>query len=275
MDTKLRELSKDSRSLDDFCRLFFGVQNQKPGSLTYEFEDVVEALSAIADFDWSSYFHDHLAVLDGQAPIGGIAKGGYILVYREEPSAFQKKDDALTEISDLRFSIGVRVKVDGTIEEVIWDSPAFQSGATAGSIILAINSRSFSLEVLEDAIARTPVSGSVELMVKRLKHTLSAGPFVTMAGIVIPTWNRQRGRAAWMTLRNHASKGTRPIEAMADSPIGASALHPYQETACQCRCGIGRQAQQYFRSADRRRCARLQPFLPTPLPPSAIRDHPS
>jgi predicted metalloprotease with PDZ domain len=170
VDTKLRELSQNSRSLDDFGRLFFGVQNQKQGSLTYDFEDVTDALSEIADFDWSSYFQRHLSAVGGQAPINGDANGGYALVYREEPSAFQKKDDALTEVFDLRFSVGLRVKADGKIDEVIWDSPAFQAGATAGGVILAVNSNSFSLEVLQDAIGHTLVSGLVELMVRRLKH---------------------------------------------------------------------------------------------------------
>jgi len=170
VDTRLRALSKDSRSLDDFGRLFFGTQDQNPGSLTYDFEEVMETLGQIAAFDWSSYFQSQLTVVDGQAPTDGIANGGYTLVYREEPSAFQKKDDALTEVSDLRFSIGLRVKADGKIEEVIWDSPAFQAGVTAGGVILSVNSRSFSPEVFADAIAQTPASRSMELLVKRLKH---------------------------------------------------------------------------------------------------------
>src|SRR3569832_1441534 len=111
----------------------------------------MESLGEIAAFDWSSYFQSQLTVVEGQAPTDGIANGGYTLVYREEPSAFQKRDDALTEVSDLRVSIGLRVKADGKIEEVIWGSTAFQAGVTAGGVILSVNSRSFSTEVFVDA----------------------------------------------------------------------------------------------------------------------------
>ncbi len=99
----------------------------------------------------------------------------------------------------------MRVKVDGTIEEVIWASPAFRAGATAGGVILAINSRSFSLEVFQDAIARTPASGSMELMVKRLKH-VERLVVCYDGGHRYPHLEPATGSAAWMTSRNHAFK---------------------------------------------------------------------
>ena len=44
VDTKIRELSGDRHSLDDWARSFFGVQNGSHQSLGYTFYDVVASL---------------------------------------------------------------------------------------------------------------------------------------------------------------------------------------------------------------------------------------
>jgi predicted metalloprotease with PDZ domain len=44
VDTRLRELSRDRRSLDDFARAFFGMRDGELGPLTYRFDDVAGAM---------------------------------------------------------------------------------------------------------------------------------------------------------------------------------------------------------------------------------------
>ena len=45
-DTKIRELSEGKKSLDDFAKAFYGVQNGSYITDTYTFEDIVAALNA-------------------------------------------------------------------------------------------------------------------------------------------------------------------------------------------------------------------------------------
>ncbi|MGH8122847.1 MAG: M61 family metallopeptidase, partial [Rudaea sp.] len=50
-DAKLRELTHDKKSLDDFARAFFGVDNGSYVTKTYTFDDVVAALNGVASYD--------------------------------------------------------------------------------------------------------------------------------------------------------------------------------------------------------------------------------
>ena len=47
------------------------------------FEDVVAVMNEVAPFDWKAFFSGRLQSLDPHAPIAGIEKGGWKLVYTE------------------------------------------------------------------------------------------------------------------------------------------------------------------------------------------------
>lgn len=55
---------------------------------------------------------------------------------------------------DLRFSIGLTLSDGGTIQEVMWDSAAFQAGLTAGSRVLRVNGLNYAEATLRQAVAR-------------------------------------------------------------------------------------------------------------------------
>jgi predicted metalloprotease with PDZ domain len=77
VDTLIRERSANRRSLDDFARTFFGVNDGSYVPLTYAFEDVVKALNVVEPYDWAALLR---ARLDGHgpgAPLDGVARGGY------------------------------------------------------------------------------------------------------------------------------------------------------------------------------------------------------
>ncbi len=54
VDTKIRQLTKGKRSLDDFCRHFFGGPSGTVEVKPYNFDDLVAALNAVAPYDWKS-----------------------------------------------------------------------------------------------------------------------------------------------------------------------------------------------------------------------------
>jgi predicted metalloprotease with PDZ domain len=170
VDTLIRELSGDQRSLDDFARLFFGVEEGRTATLTYEFSDVVETLDSVAPHDWHGFLTERLESRVEGAPLDGLQRGGYRLVYRETPSEFGAAMEAVNEITDLRFSIGLSAKADGTIQEVIWKGPAFEAGLVAGAKLLAVNGRTYQPEGLTQAVADAEGTGVVELLVQRGKR---------------------------------------------------------------------------------------------------------
>ena len=171
-DTWIREHSKGARSLDDFARAFFGIQDGSFAVVTYTFDDVVKALNAVEPNDWSSFLRQRLDGIAKPVPLDGFRRGGYKLVYTDTPSDYQAATEDQRKRIDLLNSIGIEVDDKdsdkmGTIDQVIWDSPAFKAKLTEGGQILAINGVAYDPDVLKDAIrAAHSRQQPIELIIK-------------------------------------------------------------------------------------------------------------
>jgi predicted metalloprotease with PDZ domain len=167
-DTLIRERSQGKRSLDDFARTFFGINDGSFTTVTYTFEDVVKALNAVEPYDWSAFLRERLDSTGKPAPFDGLRRGGYKLVFTDTPSDFLKAHDDQSKRVNLLFSIGVELDdKDGTVLEVLWDSAAFKANLTESSVILAINGAAYSVDVLKDAIRSAKTTKlPIELIVK-------------------------------------------------------------------------------------------------------------
>lgn len=170
VDTMIRKVSEENRSLDDCARAFFGRNDGRLETLPYDFEELVGELDNVARFDWAGFLLRNLNICDPDAPLEGIAKGGYALVFQDKPSSFHRAQDKLSNLIDLTFSLGLSLSTKGKIAEVIWESPAFRAGATVGSQILMVNGREFSPDELLSAVKNAAGAGAVTLVVKKLKH---------------------------------------------------------------------------------------------------------
>jgi predicted metalloprotease with PDZ domain len=169
VDTKLRELTGGRRSLDDFARAFFGVEDGRIAPLTYTFEDVVAGLQAVAPFDWAPYLR---SLLDGHgpgAPLRGLERGGWRLTYVDAPSDAVNAIDASNENDSFLFSVGLSLEKAGKIAEVYWNGPAFEAGLAPGSIVVAVDRRAYSAKLLREAIvaAKADATRRIELLVRR------------------------------------------------------------------------------------------------------------
>jgi predicted metalloprotease with PDZ domain len=162
VDGKLRELSKNQRSIDDFGKAFFGVQDGKYDVNPYTFEDIVRTLNQVVPYDWASYLRTRL---DGHGSlIGGIAAHGWKLVYTDKPSTAYSASKGAT---DLTYSLGALLGKDGEVTDVLWDGPAFKAGLSPGMKVIAVNGKEFMGDALKDALtASKGASTPVELLVK-------------------------------------------------------------------------------------------------------------
>jgi predicted metalloprotease with PDZ domain len=171
VDTKIRELTRDTRSLDDFARAFFGIEDAGVGPVPYTFEDVVLALNGVAAFDWDRFLKQRLLAHGPGAPLEGLTRGGWQLVYTESPSEYVKSLEEQRKVVDFTYSLGfaVSTRESGHLTDVRWGSPAYQAGLTMGTTLIAVNGQEYKQERLRAAItaakaARTPV----ELLVRDL-----------------------------------------------------------------------------------------------------------
>ena len=165
VDAKLRELTHEKRSLDDFARAFFGIDDGRWTVKPYTFDDVVAALNGVAPFEWAKFLRERI---DAHAPpLDGVAASGWKLVYTDKPSEYQKTAESDAKAIDYAASIGITVSTkDGKLTDVKWNGPAFKAGLASGGTVLAINGREFSAERLKDAVAGTAKGEPLELLVK-------------------------------------------------------------------------------------------------------------
>jgi predicted metalloprotease with PDZ domain len=152
-DSLIRRETNGAKSLDDFCRLFFGGGNTPPGVVAYTFEDVVAALNKITPHDWSGFWKTRLGSLEARAPLAGLQASGWKLVYRDKPSSMQKARETAKKVTDVRFSLGFEVGQDGAIPDVVPDSPAAKAGLAPGMKLVAVNGRRWTAETLREAVA--------------------------------------------------------------------------------------------------------------------------
>ena len=166
VDTLIREISGDRRSLDDFARAFFGMDDGIMVTRTYDFEEVVRTLARIADHDWAELLTHELRSREPGAPLQGLERGGYQLIYRDYRNDFCKSFDSNAGQFDMRFSIGLTMGSDGTIQEVMWGSPAFDAGLTSGALVQRVNGLDYSDQAIGDAIEAAQGGAPLNLTVR-------------------------------------------------------------------------------------------------------------
>ena len=164
-DALIRNQTKGKKSLDDFARAFFGVNDGEwKVQDTYVFEDVVATLNGVMAHDWATFLRERL---DGKVPLtGGIEDAGWKLVYKDEPSALAKSYGSRGG-ADFVYSLGLSLDKEGEIGDVRWDSPAFNAGLGTGTTVIAVNGQEYDKDVLEDAVkAAKDSKAPIKLMVK-------------------------------------------------------------------------------------------------------------
>src|SRR5437868_509488 len=172
VDTKIRELTNRAKSLDDFCKRFHGAPSTPPMVKTYTFDDVVATLNEVTPFDWRNFLQARLYSTDFHAPLGGIERGGWKLDYQATPSAYLSDLESVRHGVELGYSIGLRLHGDGLIGDVIEGSPASKAGIGPGMKVIAVNGKSYSSEILRDAIRATtdPKQRRIDLLVDNEGH---------------------------------------------------------------------------------------------------------
>ena len=104
------------------------------------------------------------------APLDGVTRGGYKLVYTDTPTDYFKGSEARRKVTDLTYSLGFVVKEDGEFSDVIYGSPAYAAGIGPGMKLVAINGRAWSKDVLQDALrASTESKRPIDLLIENAK----------------------------------------------------------------------------------------------------------
>jgi predicted metalloprotease with PDZ domain len=166
VDTTLRRLTNDQKSMNDFCRVFYGGPGGEPALMTYTFEDIVATLNSLAPYDWSGFLRKRLDSMAPDTPLESVENSGWKIVYNEEPNELEEVIGAVRHRVDLTLSIGLLLGDNGFVLDVIHDGPSYNAGIGPGMKITAVNGKQFSPDVLKEAItAAKSTSTPIQLMV--------------------------------------------------------------------------------------------------------------
>jgi predicted metalloprotease with PDZ domain len=162
-DTTIRTKSNGTKSLDDFAKLFFGPPAAAPSVKPYTLEDVVAALNRVVPNDWRSFIDSRVYKVAPHPPLAALEASGWRLVYNDTPNWYESLRERTNKTTDVSFSIGMWVKNDGTVSDVVYGSTAYAAGLVPGMKITSINGRKYDGDVLREEIrAAKPIDVNVD-----------------------------------------------------------------------------------------------------------------
>lgn len=197
VDAKIRSLTGDKKNLTDFARAFFGMDNGAWDINTFSFDDIVSTLNGVVPFDWKSFIDQRLK---GHGNLSeAFDAEGWKLVYTDQPSDAVKSIESQYHMANLTYSLGISVSKDGSMRDVLWNSPAFKAGLAPSMTIVAVNGTDYSPDVLEDAVtAAKNDKAPITLLVKEFDvyKTVSIDYH---GGLQYPKLERIQGRPDYLS----------------------------------------------------------------------------
>ncbi|RMD64519.1 MAG: hypothetical protein D6824_03865, partial [Planctomycetota bacterium] len=153
--------------LDDFCLRFCRVEPGPRGShVEYTRQDVVDALSAVAPSeDWSALIETLIESPASALPFELPRLLGYRLEDAGEPTKEQRQAESRGGGLNLRTSLGFSVDREGRVVSIAPESPADRAKLAYGMQLLAVGDEVYTPTALRDAVAQTPKTGGVSLLV--------------------------------------------------------------------------------------------------------------
>jgi predicted metalloprotease with PDZ domain len=166
-DTLIRTATKGHASLTSFAQKFFGIEDGNAGEVTYTFDDVVAGLNAVYPQDWATFLRTRLDQHPNTNLTDGLDRSGWRLVFNDTPNEVEKARSARRHASSFVFSLGLTLGGDGQVGSVLWGSPAYAAGLSAGVSIVAVNGMELDGEDTLNAALKLAAGGTapIELLV--------------------------------------------------------------------------------------------------------------
>jgi predicted metalloprotease with PDZ domain len=152
-DTLIRQQTQGAKSLDDFCKAFYGGTTSAPEIIPYTYADIVQALNQIAPYDWKNFFQARVYEITDHAPLGGIENAGWRLAWTNAVPPLLKLREDQRKYTDLTYSLGFSLSSDGGVGDVLPGSPADMAGIIQGMKLVAVEGRAWSAKLLRDAVS--------------------------------------------------------------------------------------------------------------------------
>ncbi len=167
IDQIIRAGTGGTRSIDDFARAFFGMNDGDYGQLTFEVDEIVAKLNAVHPYDWAKLIDSRINTPGQPAPLRGIELGGYKLVWKDEPNPYDKARYEDQKVLSLTYSLGITLDKDAKVTATQWGSPAFEAGVVSGAKLIAVNGAAYDKDALKKAITAAKDGAPLEVLFQR------------------------------------------------------------------------------------------------------------
>jgi len=156
VDTTIRKLTNNRKSIGDFLAPFLGVKgNTGPMVVPYDLDEIVALLRKVAPYDWKNFFEKRVYEIAPRADLAGIEQAGYRLVYQGEPSASEGRRG---QNVDVWYSLGMTLGRDGTIGDIQHGGVADRAKLGPSEKVISIAGKPYSSEAVLSAL--TAAKGS-------------------------------------------------------------------------------------------------------------------
>lgn len=170
VDTLIRRLSRGAKSIDDFCRVFFGPGAEPqagPSVSPYTLDDLIGALNAVQPNNWTAFFRRRVDTVRPRAAVQGLENAGWRVTYDDHRSDYWGAEEEHNKATDLTLSLGLLVKSEGAVDDVEIGGPAQKGGIAPGVKITSVNGRRFSSSALREAVQKSAGNGDlIEIVAK-------------------------------------------------------------------------------------------------------------
>jgi predicted metalloprotease with PDZ domain len=172
VDTLIRKLSHGTKSIDDFCREFYSGGEASPAVNPYTLDDVISSLNRVQPYAWVDFFRERVDTVQTGAPVQGIENAGWKLTYDDIRPGYWSTTEDQDRTTDMLPSLGMIVKSDGLVADVVMGSSAQRAGVVPGSTITSVNGRQFTATVLREEVQGAAKNAHpIELMIKSGEYT--------------------------------------------------------------------------------------------------------
>jgi predicted metalloprotease with PDZ domain len=159
-DCIIRNGTNGQRSLDDFCRIFYGGISDQPMVKPFEASEVYDTLNRVYRYHWAGFFQKRVYETSPNLSLDAIHLAGYDVVYTDEDSTF-KNQQAVSSFTYARS--GLVLGGDGTVTDIDIDGEPYKHGISLGEKVAAVNGAAYSPKAFREAL--TKATGTLTLKV--------------------------------------------------------------------------------------------------------------
>ena len=164
-DARIRQATDGKKSLDDFCQRFLRSGSRSDHPYAFSRQDVVNDLTAIADYDWDGLIRRRVESVQEQFDPAVANMLGYDFRLTHEAPEIPATTFRHKKGVDALDSLGLILRQTGEVSNLLLGSPADRARLGPAMTVIGVNGRKWSGPRLIEALKQSQDQRPIELLV--------------------------------------------------------------------------------------------------------------